>query len=683
MKYISYFANESSEKMSLEIYKIYDDSIIKEVKMVNAPVISMTGAKYMINGGLCTSGVKFSLLGTNSEDLMSIALSELTDYKVAIKNITNNKFIYLGYLVNGVYECDFSKANNFEIQFAASDFKILEDTKGCTINNYGELATFQSLFAKSCYWNDFKDIMRINIMTSTITVEDFNRINLTNEYAVLTNSIKINTASLYDEKINPVDDFQILDGLLSQFGFVLMQWNGDLYLYEVAANSLYNDTYNITLSNFNGNTYYSIPSEKIGWDIVNLPNDVSFYGSQEMNVSDKKDKLIIQPAYIYAENYAKFNFEVNKPYDEVISGKSLYNKNITTKVQTLYNVPEHYIDRKFYIDGSCQFLYYWTGPYTLETTTMYGIWQGDINTSFTLKANNPYIYTTIPNRNLYLKMTFDAYCKGKYPDPQIGYAIGMIYLKDKNGNVIGTQEYFLDDGDSIINREWILKVKSFNKKFQSIRGFTDEQKSIFLFKLPLTNDLNDLQITFRYPYQSHADTSINCVDYFGVTNIDLELVTQNNAEELSWVTYTPFININPEQIMADSNIISNNIKKEEKLNCDYITNTGYYPYLKNSMIEKDCSNNLKYVDKFLFKRSSKLVYDSSINLDNIKIDNLFKQLNTRTLELSCDLYYDVNLISPVKKYVVDYLTNKYFIMDEFELNLKSNIINLKLKEIIQ
>lgn len=692
-KYKATFKDIENISYTLEIYKTYTDTI-KEVILSDSPIIECKTPDAIVDGGLCTTSCKFSLLGTNTDDLMSLALSDLTEYKVIIKR--ESSILFFGYLINGVYEVDFSEYTNFSVQFAASDFKVLEKTKGCTSGLTIKSVRFKDLFVKSCLYNDFKDVVTLNITTSTITVENATKVNnypTENTYP-LTDNIYIEKLVLFDEKGLPLSDYRIFDDLLRQYGYILMQYMGELYLYEPSQANNYNDYRRITLNEYNPSVPLVSGTSVAKWSTQPISR---FYGKQNLTISSKVDKFVIKPDRNYKENYATAELRVDdKKYSEIINDSGTVQQwgyiapvNATPKEnQFLYKLSQQQYNTSQFIDNAMYFIKTDdVAKYPTTKTTLYGAYgyyQPTTVSAVSVLGNNTFNYNENVKVGLYLRLKFDSYFKLKDSvslDTTSIFGNVKIYVSTDSGEdvLLWTREYVNQrEINGYIEHTYIRRMKTYeanktqNEKY--VGGYSDE----FIFSIAnATNSvISDFKVVFEVPNRTNRGTT-DFVEFWGVNNIQLDFVTQNSLGE-----YEAYREEEPQQLIIESNGITNNLAEEESFDYAYVTNEESYPLLKNTMYEYSASGKIVCLNKVTNDRTARITYTSSSTLELLKINSIFKQLNVRRNVLDVDVKNDYNT-SPTKLLSIGYISSKEFIMSNYSIDIVENILSLTIEEYIK
>lgn len=692
-KYKATFKDIENISYTLEIYKTYSDTI-KDVILSDSPIIECKTPDAITDGGLCTTSCEFSLLGTNTDDLMSLALSELTEYKVIIKR--ENSILFFGYLINGVYEVDFSEYTNFSVQFAASDFKVLEKTKGCTSGLTTKSVRFKDLFVKSCLYNDFKDVVTLNITTSTITINNATKVNnypTENTYP-LTDNIYIEKLVLFDEKGLPLSDYRIFDDLLRQYGYILMQYMGELYLYEPSQANNYNDYRRIMLNEYNPSVPLVSGTSVAKWSTQPISR---FYGKQNLTISSKVDKFVIKPDRNYKENYATAELRVDdKKYSEIINDSGTVQQwgyiapvNATPKEnQFLYKLSQQQYNTSQFIDNAMYFIKTDdVAKYPTTKTTLYGAYgyyQPTTVSAVSVLGNNTFNYNENVKVGLYLRLKFDSYFKLKDSvslDTTSIFGNVKIYVSTDSGEdvLLWTREYVNQrEINGYIEHTYIRRMKTYeanktqNEKY--VGGYSDE----FIFSIAnATNSvISDFKVVFEVPNRTNRGTT-DFVEFWGVNNIQLDFVTQNSLGE-----YEAYREEEPQQLIIESNGITNNLAEEESFDYAYVTNEESYPLLKNTMYEYSASGKIVCLNKVTNDRTARITYTSSSTLELLKINSIFKQLNVRRNVLDVDVKNDYNT-SPTKLLSIGSIPNKEFIISNYSIDIVENILSLTIEEYIK
>jgi hypothetical protein len=696
-KYKATFKDIENKSYTLEIYKNYSDTI-KEVILSDSPVIKCKTPDTIIDGGLCTTSCEFSLLGTNTDDLMCLALSELTDYKVIIKR--ESSLLFFGYLINGVYEVDFSEYTNFSVQFAASDFKVLEKTKGCTSGLTTKSVRFKDLFVKSCLYNDFKDVVTLNITTSTITVENATKVKnypTENTYP-LTDNIYIEKLVLFDEKGLPLSDYRIFDDLLKQYGYVLMQYMGELHLYEPSQANNYNDYRRITLNEYNPTVTLVSGTSVAKWSTQPVSR---FYGKQNLTISSKIDRFVIKPDRNYKDNYATAELRIDDK-----SYKSIYEDGNHIDVwgyihqqtpsehenQFILRVLENQYNTSQFIDGGCMYMIMTNDDSSYPTkSTNYAAYgtcilsthqNGKPMNSVSVVAGNTFNYNDKVAVGLNLRLKFDSYYRyGSLDDIKSVFGKVKLYVTTDSGEdvLLETRSYInKTEAGGNIDKKYLRKMKTYEKdktregKYED--GYSDE--FIFSFANATNSILSDFKVEFEQPTTADNGTS-SAVLFWGVNNVRLDLVVRN-----SFGRYETYEEEEPQQLIIESNGITNNLAEEESFDYAYVTNEESYPLLKNTMYEYSASGKVTCLSKVTNDRTARITYTSSSTLELLKINSLFKQLNVRRNGLDVEIKNDYNT-SPTKLLSICSIPNKEFIISNYSLDIVENTIGLTIEEHIK
>lgn len=698
-KYFGQYKDIDDNVYTLEIYKEYTD-IIKEVRLVSRPIININSPDYFINGGLVITGVKFELLGTSTQDLLDLAISENTEYKVLIKR--NNNIFFFGYLINGVYEVDFSLESNYPIKFNASDFKNLQKTKACNIYLNGRTSTFRSLFENTCIYKDFKDLVNIQITSSTLHKEnviDLKKYPGSNVYSVI-DAMIVDNKSITDERGDAISDFDILDSILSYSGFIMIQWLGTIYIYEVGKAVFYNDVWNLQLSQYNSSTNLPTESNISAWAIQTLPE---FRGSQYLSMSEKIDKIILKPSFKCNNNFEEFKLEykaedyIKFTQDSSNSYICNYAPTYTNEKDTIYYLHPKNYDSNMYADSSIYIMRTDKGDSTskIEWTNFCG---------YVFALNKPHLNSnpikfngintlgynaSIPEGDLtYVKITMDSYIKRTTTKDinNIGGNIILNLIYD-DGSIEQSNKlcyYLIYDNEKNFDKDLVRQVKVYDFSKYKVSIYTDEQQKEFIFPLykEPNSVLRSIQVVIEQPsFMNASKTSIvgkEQLDVWGISNIDVKLVKMNTNGEWDEIESN-----NPEEMVVESVVPYNNLTNNATFDYNYNSNTSLFPLSVNIPYVKFENVKSKYLNSVAKTRISRELTDEKfITPEELKIDSLYKHLNVKRMILEAEVSY-VDNMKLNNLYSIDLIPDKLFIITNYAIDTEVNTVEVTLEEYIK
>lgn len=691
MNYRANFKDVDNNQLTLDIYKTLNDPF-KEVTLTDSVIIESEDADELTNGGILTTSLKFSLLGKFDEDFISLATSQLTEYKVLIKK--HNEVVYFGYLINGVYETDFSRYDNYIVQFGASDFKILEKTKSAASLLLNNAVNFVDIFRSTCLFNDFSSLINYNLTINRVSNESINKAKTTStNVETLLTSVLLEKSMLYNEKNEPINEKQVLDEILKQYGFILRQYLGKMYIYEPSAANSFNEVYEGVLSNLSKTNLLNQSNSTISnWSNKTISE---FYGNQSLNIDYKKDRLVLQFDKQYKDNYETAEFVVNtKNHKDVYlpanridgyiapaSDNPMINWYIYRVNNSVYNSSQFIDNSMCFIETDNVSVY----PSKIKYMAGYGFWRPTTTgNKVTVKCNNTFAYNYSVASNIYIRLRFDTLFKLFHTDTletKKFKGIIKIYVSDGDGNqvLLETKNYLCKKSDnSDFNKKEFESVDTFeeNKKAdnQYKKGYSDE----FIFTPSNSSNyaLSNLKIEFYQPSTTDRDQTTSFIDFWGVNNIKLDFVYLNSLGE-----YTSYEETDAEELVVETVNLPNNVSEEVKFKYAYLTNDEYYPLIKNSLYEYNSTNKISFLSNICI-RSSKYVSSTQITLENIKISDLYKQLSKTRFDLNVDIKnnYDTK---PNYIYLIPSIASKKFIMNYYSFDLRNNILSLNIKEFIQ
>lgn len=172
------------------------------------------------------SGAKIVVISESSFQLADLHTDDMQHY--IVKLFREKKLIWTGWMDSEIYSEDFSKSVNYEVEYSASDFNILDRLK-FTNNSDEKFTDINTLFMqlKRCFNKLKLPFYKLYIGCSTSA----NGISAENTETVLHKTF-IQSSNFYDEDGEPMTCREVIQAILEPFGLMIVQRDASLYIYD-------------------------------------------------------------------------------------------------------------------------------------------------------------------------------------------------------------------------------------------------------------------------------------------------------------------------------------------------------------------------------------------------------------------------------------------------------------------
>ena len=176
-----------------------------------------------------SSGVTLGMISEVMFALQSLYTDNMQQYVVRV--LRADELFWLGYLDSELYEEDFSEFDRYEVSFTGADFNVLDRLKFVDAGDkrYGDIVPLITVL-KRCFERlglPFEKLF-IGCTTSPDGVELG-----VGETAL--HKLFIQSSNFYDEDNEPMSCREVVEAVLQPFGLMLLQRDGDVYIYDYNA----------------------------------------------------------------------------------------------------------------------------------------------------------------------------------------------------------------------------------------------------------------------------------------------------------------------------------------------------------------------------------------------------------------------------------------------------------------
>lgn len=170
-----------------------------------------------------SAGATLNLISMTPFQFIDLHTDDMQEYLV--KFYVNDSLYWVGWLDSETYSEDFSLYDRYVVQFTASDFNITERLKftDANGNKWNDIVSLRTILDRC--------LSRLNLPFSSINVHCTTSPDLNNTY--------IQSSNFYNENNEPMTLREVLEGILKPFGLMMVQRNGQLYIYDY--NSIHNN----------------------------------------------------------------------------------------------------------------------------------------------------------------------------------------------------------------------------------------------------------------------------------------------------------------------------------------------------------------------------------------------------------------------------------------------------------
>jgi hypothetical protein len=537
-----------------------------------------------------TAGATLNLISSSMFQYLDLNTDNMQEYKVQVYK--NNVPYWCGYLDSELYSENFSKYDNYEVSFTASDFNILERLKYMNgEEKYTDIVTLFEVLNR-CF-SILNLSSTVNIACSTTSTEfDI----LDNE--TILHKLYIQSVNFYDEKDEAMTLKEVIEAVLKSLGLILVQINNEYYIYDI--NSLLN---NYSFKKYVNGVFVS--SSSLNKDIIDLQG--KFTSEDSVLEYDTMFNNVELTSSLYAENEL-FSKEVDKnDLENLISTTPVTGYNGYNGFKYIYSTDKDFSDNS----NLLYYLYTTNG----SNETLSGVKIARVIETGTTIINEPvtgitfqpseYIISTEGVNKVNIKTDIYINTKVNPLDPYVDNAEktqGINYNKtnsqcaelscdlfmlDKDGNIIS----YLDN---VSNQSLTWKTDISNKTKHTFRmNFAASATPLTTTDSTcLDTDLTNSNIISKYEWNTFAESSYTSDNFNKGININV-----TGGCYLKLVIYSCIIS-NPKAGQNGYWTDSDNILKEVLLK----------------------SVNIEILDKYGDKLDTEdIVYNSYIN-KNVKTD---------------------------------------------------------------